>query len=196
MSLTDKLIKAIKPEGKAKKYFDGGGMYLEVTASGNKMWRLKYRVNGIEKRISLGVYPEVTLLEARNKAHEHRKVVREGQDPSVERRRAQIRASRSFKEVGLEWLEKEKPSWKPHHAVNTESRLNRHIFPRIGTTPIESLEPPDSLAVCRAVMKSASTYMGHVTLSLCSRIFRYGIICGYIKPDPCRDLVKALPAYM
>ena len=58
MSLTDKQIKAIKPEGKAKKYFDGGGMYLEVTASGNKMWRPKYRINGIEKRISLGPYSE------------------------------------------------------------------------------------------------------------------------------------------
>lgn len=61
--------------------------------------------------------------------------------------------------------------------------------------PIESLEPPDILAVCKAVMKSASTYMGHVTLSLCSRIFRHGIVCGYIKSDPCRDLVKALPAH-
>lgn len=195
MPLTDKQIRAIKPEGKAKKYFDGGGMYLEVTASGNKMWHLKYRVNGIEKRISLGSYPEVTLLEARNKAHEHRKVVREGQDPSVERRRAQIRASRTFKEVGLEWLEKEKPGWKPHHAVATESRLRRHIFSRIGTMPIEGLEPPDVLSVCRAVIKSSSTYMGHVVLSLCSRIFCYGIICGYIKSDPCRDLVKALPSH-
>ena len=170
-------------------------MYLEVTASGNKLWRLKYRVNGIEKRTSLGSYPEVTLLEARNKVHEYRKTVREGQDPSVERRRAQIRASRTFKEVGLEWLEKEKPSWKPHHAVATESRLRRHIFPRIGTMPIEGLEPPDVLSVRRAVIKSSSTYMGHVALSLCSRIFRYGLICGYSKSDPCRDLVKALPSH-
>lgn len=195
MSLTDKQIKALKPEEKTKRYFDGDGLYLEVAPSGGKWWRLKYRVNGVEKRISLGTYPEVSLLEARDKTHEHRKTLRAGQDPSVERRRSQALAQRLFIEMGKEWFEKEKASWKPHHAVATESRLKGHIYPRIGSTPIEALEPPDILALCRTVMKSSSTYMAHVVLSLCSRIFRYGIVCGYIKSDPCRDLSNALPSH-
>lgn len=183
MPLTDKQIKALKPESKAKKYFDGGGLYLEVAPSGGKWWRLKYRVNSVEKRISLGTYPETSLLEARDKAHEHRKVVREGLDPSVERRRSQARASRFFMDVGNEWLEKEKGSWKEHHRVATESRINRLIFPRIGKMPIDTIEPPDILALCNAVKDSVSVYMARMTRSLCGRIFRYAVGCGYIASE-------------
>lgn len=100
MPLTDKQIKALQPEIKAKKYFDGEGLYLEVAPIGGKWWRLKYRVNGVEKRISLGTYPEVSLLEARDSARAHKKTVRAGQDPSVERRRSKERA-RSFR---LWWM--------------------------------------------------------------------------------------------
>lgn len=85
MPLTDKQIKALKPEEKTKKYFDGAGLYLEVAPKGGKWWRLKYRFGGVEKRISLGTYPEVSLADARDKAHEHRKTIREGLDPSVEK---------------------------------------------------------------------------------------------------------------
>jgi hypothetical protein len=87
MPLTDKQISALKPEAKSRKFFDGGG----------KLWRLKYRVNGVEKRISLRAYPEVSLKDARAKAFELRKTVHEGLDPSVERRRAKARARRSLK---------------------------------------------------------------------------------------------------
>jgi integrase len=195
MPLTDKQISNLKPEAKSRKFFDGGGMYLEVAPGGGKLWRLKYRVNGVEKRISLGAYPEVSLLEARDKTHEHRKTIREGSDPSVERRRAQARARRLFADVGREWFAKEKDSWTEHHRIATESRLNRLVYPRIGTMPIDTLEPPDILALCNAVKTSISVYMARLTRSLCGRIFRYAVRCGYIPSDPSRDLSDALPPH-
>ena len=194
MPLTDKQIKALKPEEKPKRYFDGGGMYLEVAPNGSKKWRFKYRVGGVEKRISLGVYPEVSLLEAREKLHEHKKMLRDGQDPSVERRRSKARA-RSFEDVGREWLAKEQASWTLHHRVATLSRVERLIFPRIGKQPMDTLEPPDILTLCRTIQLSVSTYMAHLVLGLCGRIFRYGVACGYVPSDPCRDLKGALPSH-
>lgn len=139
MPLTDKQIKALKPEAKPKRYFDGGGMYLEVAPNGSKKWRLKYRINGVEKRISLGLYPEVSLLEAREAAHEHRKTIRKGDDPSVERRREQLKERLTFLQVATEWLARAEGAWTENHRVATKSRVNRLILPRIGSLPIDSI---------------------------------------------------------
>ncbi len=147
MPLTDKQIQALKPEAKPKRYFDGNGLYIEVAPipTGTKKWRLKYRVGGVEKRISLGIYPEVSLKEAREKTHEYRKTLRDGLDPSVERRRSQARA-RTFEDIGLEWLAKEQGAWSENHRIATVSRIERLIFPRIGKRTIDSLSPPDMMA--------------------------------------------------
>ena len=194
MPLNDKQIRALKPEEKAKKYFDGGGMYLEVAPNGSKKWRLKYRIGGVEKRISLGVYPQVSLSEAREKCFELRKVIQKGVDPSSEKRRMAL-ANRTFKEVGTDWYEKEKSSWTEKHAATVDYRLQRFVYPNLGSAQIASLEPPDVLAVCKSIVNKTSVYMGHVIMSLCSRIFRFAIMNGYIKSDPCRDLVGALPSH-
>lgn len=195
MPLTDKQIKALKPEAKPKRYFDGGGMYLEVAPNGSKKWRLKYRINGVEKRISLGLYPEVSLLEAREAAHEHRKTIRKGDDPSVERRREQLKERLTFLQVATEWLARAEGAWTENHRVATKSRVNRLILPRIGSLPIDSITPPEILALCNAVKTSVSVYMAHVILSLCGRICRHAVVCGYLPSDPCRDLVNALPSH-
>lgn len=128
MPLTDKQIKALKPEEKPKRYFDGGGMYLEIAPNGSKKWRLKYRIGGVEKCISLGVYPEVSLLEAREKLHEHKKMLRDGQDPSVERRRSKARA-RSFEDIGREWLAKEQVMDPPPSRSNAFPSGTSHFSP-------------------------------------------------------------------
>lgn len=195
MSLTDKQIKALKPEAKSRKYFDGKGLYLEVAPSGGKWWRLKYHVNSTEKRISLGVYPEVTLVEARDKASDYRKIIRSGLDPSIERRRSLSKAINTLENIGREWLKKEKVLWTPGYYSSTSSRLERLVFSRIGKRPLDSLEPPDMLAMFNSIKISVSIYTSRLMLSLCSRIFRYGIVCGYINSDPCRDLSGALPSH-
>ncbi len=194
MPLTDKQIKALRPESKAKKYFDGGGMYLEVAPNGSKKWRLKYRINGVEKRVSLGLYPEVSLAEAREKCFQLRKTVQNGLDPSAERKR-QASANRLFKDVAQDWFEKEKGAWTPKHASVVDARLRKYIYPHVGSVAISKLDPPTMLSVCTTAIKTTSVYTAHVILSLCSRVFRYGIVCGYIKSDPCRDLTGALPSH-
>lgn len=195
MPLTDKQIKSLKAEAKAKKYFDGHGLYLEVAPSGGKWWRLKYRVNGAEKRISLGTYPAVSLAEARDAAHEYRKLVREGHDPSLERKRSRLTIAKLFKEVATEWFEKENKAWTPHYAESTFSRLERFLFSEIGNLPLEKLEPLDILDVCKKTAIRSSPYLGHVVLRLCDRIFQYSVLCGYVKFNPCQSLSKALPSY-
>lgn len=195
MPLTDKQIQALKPEAKSKKYFDGNGLYLEVAPAGGKWWRLKYRINGVEKRISLGVYPDVSLKKAREKAFAHRKIVDEGFDPSVERRREHLKERLTFSQVTTEWLAKTESEWTESHKIATKSRIKRLILPRIGSLPIDAITPPEILALCNAVKTSVSVYMAHVILSLCGRICRHAVVCGYLPSDPCRDLVNALPSH-
>ncbi|HOO82608.1 MAG TPA: Arm DNA-binding domain-containing protein [Alphaproteobacteria bacterium] len=109
MKLTNTACKNAKPTNKAVKMFDGQGLYLEVTTAGNKLWRLKYRYNGKEKRIAFGAYPEVSLAEAREKRDKARKLLAEGHDPSLERkkRKAEIleNAENTFEKVAREWHE-------------------------------------------------------------------------------------------
>ncbi len=194
MSLTDTGIKALKPGPKPIRRFDGGGLYIEVAPNGTKKWRLKYRVDGVEKRISLGIYPEVTLEDARIETLKHRKTLREGRDPSVERRRTEARA-RTFEDIGREWLTKEQGAWSENHRIATISRIERLIFPRIGKRPIDSLAPPDMMAFANTIKDSITVYMAHLILGICGRIFQHAVICGYISVNPCTGLSKALPSH-
>ena len=192
MSLTDKLIKAIIPAEKNTRHHDSQGLYLEVSSRGGKWWRLKYFFNKREKRISLGVYPLVSLKEARERAFEARKLVEQGIDPSAQRKQEQREALQTFEIVALEWMEKQRGVLAPNSASDNESRIRRQVFPFIGAKSIREIAPPDVLDVCRRLEKSQSAYSAHVVLSLCSRVFRYAVACGYISSDPCRDLKGAL----
>lgn len=192
MPLTDKQIKSLQPGEKARKYFDGGGMYLEVAPSGGKWWRLKYRFQGKDKRISLGTYPAVSLKEARDAAQDVKRLLREGRDPSLCRRMEATVDGRTFDIVALEWLEKNRPQWSDGYAEKVRSRLEGPLFSALGKNAISSIIAPEILALCRSVEAGGSPYMAHSTLGLVSRIFRYGVACGYVQSDPCRDLRGAL----
>jgi hypothetical protein len=131
--LTDTAIKNAKPQEKAKRHFDGGGLYLEISPRGGKWWRLKYRYDGKEKRLSLGVYPEVSLKEARSRRDESRKLLTAGIDPGANRKamssaRAE-RAANSFEVVAREWFVKYSPGWAPNHASRLIRLFERDIFP-------------------------------------------------------------------
>jgi hypothetical protein len=143
MAVTDKLteiaIKNAKGRGKPYKLADGSGMYLEVLPNGSKYWRLKYRYAGKEKRLALGVYPEVTLKEARSKRLEARKRLAEGIDPGNQRRQEklarQVGAETSFRTVALEWYEKEKPHWSESHKTRAQWLLEKICFLGLVTAP-------------------------------------------------------------
>ena len=133
MPLTDTKIKAIKPAEKPRKYGDGRGMYLEVAPSGGRWWRLKYRIAGKEKRLSLGVYPDVSLAKARELREEARKLIALGTDPSEVRKEAKqakvAAVANRFEVVTQEWLASEAPHWAASHGVKVQQRLERDVLP-------------------------------------------------------------------
>lgn len=119
MPLTDTAIRAAKPAEKAQKLFDGKGLYLLITPSGTKSWRLKYHFLGKEKLIFLGSYPSTSLKEAREKAADTRKTLENGINPSAQRKQDKQLAQNTFELVAMEWIERQKTKWSPNYADTT-----------------------------------------------------------------------------
>ncbi|MBI1216810.1 MAG: DUF4102 domain-containing protein [Alphaproteobacteria bacterium] len=197
MKLSDKKCRNAKPESKPYKLVDGGGLYLLVKPEGGKYWRMKYYYLGKEKLLALGVYPLVSLAEAREARNQAKKMLAAGKDPSVvkkeNKRKALRTAKNTFQAVALEWHEKQKERWTPHHAVNVMRRLNIDIFPYIGKRPISEIDPPELLEeVLRRIEKRNSLYVAGRVKQICGQIFRYGVATGKCKRDPSADLRGAL----
>ncbi len=197
MPLTDTAIRNAKPAEKPYKLFDERGLYLEVTPTGGKWWRLKYRFSGKEKRLSLGVYPDVSLKDARARRDEARKLLANGIDPSenrkVQKAVKQDRASNSFEVVAREWFAKHTPNWADHHSDRIIRRLERDIFPWIGGKPIADVTAPELLAVVRRIENRGALETAHRALGNCGQVFRYAVATGRAERDPSGDLRGALP---
>ncbi|MBY0545025.1 MAG: integrase arm-type DNA-binding domain-containing protein [Gammaproteobacteria bacterium] len=197
MPLTNITIRNAKPAEKSTKLFDGGGLYLEISPAGGKWWRLKYRIEGKEKRLSLGVYPEVSLKDARDRRDEARKLLAVGVDPS-ENRKAKKAAkanhiANNFEAIAREWLAKYSATWTESHTTRTLRRLERDVFPWVGTMPIVDITAPLLLSIMHRVEKRGALETAHRTLSNCGQIFRYAIATGRAERDPSADLRGALP---
>ena len=197
MPLTDVAIRNAKPAARPLKLFDGGGLFLLVTPKGSKWWRFKYRVNGKEKLLSLGVYPEVSLKDAREARDAHRKLMKSGLDPGVHRKvqkaAAVARAANSFEAVAREWWTKHSPRWAKSHSDRTLRRLERDVFPWVGGRPIAEITPPELLTVLRRTEARGALETAHRVRRTCSDVFRYGIATGRTERDPAADLLGALP---
>ncbi|HYF60783.1 MAG TPA: integrase arm-type DNA-binding domain-containing protein [Burkholderiaceae bacterium] len=205
MALTDTAIRNAKPgltpkgarTAKPYKLGDAGGLYVEVRPDGGKYWRLKYRIGGKEKRLSLGVYPEVTLAMARSRRDEARRLLADGIDPSEHRKAKKAagneRAANSFEVVAREWFDKLKSTWNEAHADRILSRLQRDVFPWIGGRPIAEVTAPELLAVLRRIEARGALETAHRALGNCGQVFRYGVATGRCDRDPSGDLRGALP---
>ena len=197
MPLSDTAIRNAKPGDKAKKMFDGGGLYLEVSPKGGKWWRLKYRFDGKEKRLSLGVYPDVSLKDARERRDEARKLLANEIDPSENRKAKKAakaeRASNSFEVVAREWFAKHEPNWSPNHANRIIRRLERDIFPWIGSSPVADITAPQLLEAVRRIEQRGALETAHRALGNCGQVFRYAVATGRAERDPTGDLKGALP---
>jgi len=149
MRLSDTAIRKVKPREKPFKLFDERGLFLLVTPSGGKWWRLKYRFGGKEKGFSLGVYPDVSLKEARERRDEARRLLANGTDPNEHRKARKAakddQAANSFEVVAQEWFAKHSPNWAANHANRIIRRLERDIFPWIGGKPIADIMPPQGI---------------------------------------------------
>lgn len=196
MSLTDTTIRNAKPTDKPFKLYDGDGLYLQVTPSGGKWWRFKYRFADREKLLSVGTYPEIGLKEARSRREAGRKLVAEGVDPSENRKANKAarveRDANSFEVVAREWFAKFAAKWVSSHGDRIVARFERDIFPKMGGRPIAEITAPELLTVVRHIEKRGALETAHRALGDCGRVFRYAVATGRAERDPSGDLRGAL----
>ncbi|ABO91826.1 TPA: tyrosine-type recombinase/integrase [Aeromonas salmonicida] len=199
MPLTDITARQAKWSGKPNgdKLADEKGLFLLVNKSG-KYWKLKYRHGGKEKKLALGVYPEVSLREARAKRDEARRVIAEGIDPGLVRKQSKV-ASRLVSENSLEvlareWHQSQFALWSPGHATRVIESLEVDVFPDLGLVPITELTAPMILEALRKVEKRGATETAGRILQRVSAIMRYAIQTGRASYNPAQDLRGALKA--
>ena len=197
MPLTDVTVRTAKPREKPYKLSDSGGLYLEVTPAGGKRWRWKYRVGGREKLLSMGVYPDVPLAAARARRDDARKLLASGVDPSVQRqgeKAAQAEsAANSFEVIAREWFDKHQSGWAESHSSKVMTRLEKDVFPYIGSLPIVEIAPPELLKVLQRIEERGALETAHKARFSCGQVFRYAIATGRAERDISADLRGALP---
>ncbi|MGN6289178.1 MAG: tyrosine-type recombinase/integrase [Sphingopyxis terrae] len=201
MALTDVAIRNAKPGAKAIKLADGAGMFLLVTPAGGKLWRLKYRIDGREKLLAIGAYPDIGLSEARKRREEARAMIAQGKDPSREKQRDKVRsriqAADTFAAIASEYCAKRKrdgeKGWSPATATRSEYLLSI-LNPAIGKLAIAEIEPADILAAVRKIEAKGNLESARRTLQLASMVFRYAVSTARLRSDPTRDLRGALTA--
>lgn len=199
LPLTDVKVKNAKPREKAYKLADGGGMYLLVEPNGGKYWRMKYSVDGREKLLSLGVYPDVSLAEARKKRAVARNRFANGVDPGAVKkaeRAAKIAETvNGFEVVAREWYANQSSVWSASHSETVIGRLQLDVFPRIGARPIGEITAGEVLAILRAIEFRGALETAHRVRTICGQVFRYAVSTGRIERDPTADLRGALKPY-
>ncbi len=173
-------------------------MYLEISPAGGKYWRLKYRFANKEKRLALGVYPEVSAKQAREWRDNARRLLANGVDPSIDRKiqKAAVveRAANSFEVVAREWFARQSPGWAVSHSSKIMGRLEKDVFPWLGDRPIADIKAPEVLTVLRRVEERGALDTAHRVHQNCGQVFRYAVATGRADRDVSADLRGALPA--
>lgn len=199
MKLTNIACKNAQPKDKPYKLADGAGMYLYVMSNGSKYWRLKYHYAGKEKRLALGVYPEITLQMARDKRSEARRLIDQGGDPGLEKKKQKLQrhvdANNTFRVIAEEWVEHNKATWSENHMGTVRRRLETDLYPKIGSMPIKDINAPLLLPVLRNIEKRGAHEMARRALQYCGQIFRFSIVTGRSDRDVSADLKGALKPF-
>jgi len=200
MALTDIQVKTAKPKEKDYKLTDGGGLYLLVAKTGGKRWRLKYRFDGKEKLLALGIYPDISLAEARNRRHEARNLVANGIDPSaakkaVKEAKAELQAN-SFEVIAREWHKhmQGKKEWSVEHASTIMNRLGQDIFPWIGSKPITEVAAKEIKAILDRIKSRGVIETARRALTIMGQVYRYAIMTDKAEYDISAGFKGYLPA--
>lgn len=193
MALKDIAVRNAKPADRPYKMADGGGLYLLVNPNGSKWWRLKYRYAGKEKLLALGVYPEVSLSDARGERDKARHLLRvEHIDPGAVRktkkREAKSRTENSFAALAEAWFENKKPGWAEASATKARQYLDSDLIPALGTRPIAEIRRPELVDVLRKLEKRGAYDAARKCRGWLSNIFRYALVAGVIENNPATDL--------
>jgi integrase len=193
--LSDMKVQKAKSKDKPVTLFDGGGLFLMVTPTGGKLWRFKYRYDGKQKLLALGAYPEISLLDARQKREEARRQLAHDIDPGAVRKaqkQANIQETETFEVIAREWHNKFMHTWKESHSSRVLSRLERDVFPHLKLRPIAQIKAPELLGVLRRLESRGILHTAHIVRSICGQIFRYAVATGRAERDPSADLRGAL----
>jgi integrase len=197
MALTDTAIRNTKPADNPLKLTDERGLYLLLKPNGSRWWRFDYRYGGKRKTLSMGVYPDVSLKEARNRRDEARKLLASDVDPGENRKAVKAakieKAANSFEVVAREWYAKYSPIWNSSHGERILRRFERDIFPWMGSKPIAEIAAPELLATVRRIEGRGAVETAHRALGNCGQVFRYAIATGHATRDISADLRGALP---
>ena len=200
MPLNDRQIKAAKPSdtGKKAKLFDGGGLYLEVTPAGGKVFRLKYRFAGKEKTLTIGKYPAFSLVEARQAAENARRLLVSGQDPSEAKQQAkrerQTAALNTFESIARRWHSDNLIRWKENHAARVLRYFETDVFPVIGAMSIQEIRVSDIKAVLDGVMVRGVNNTAEKIREWTGAIFDYAVMLEIVETNPAYSLRKYIPA--
>lgn len=200
MALTDTAIRTAKPGEKPVKMFDDKGLFMLLTPSGGKLWRLKYRHGGKEKLLALGAYPAISLKQARERRDEARKTLADGVDPGAEKqqakRSAEVAASNAFEVVARSWWER----WRVQRTEGTANAairaLERDVFPHIGARPVTAIQPPEILALLRRIEARGATDMLKRIRARIGEIYIYAIANGIAMSNPTEGLHKAVQPHV
>ncbi|MEP7328157.1 MAG: integrase arm-type DNA-binding domain-containing protein [Betaproteobacteria bacterium] len=196
MPLSATAIRNAKSDGTVQRLWDAQGLYLEISPAGGRWWRLKYRFEGKEKRLSLGTFPDTSLADARANRDAARKLLAKGIDPSqhrkAEKRATVLRDANSFAAVALEWHGKQAGTWKAKHADDVLRRIESNLIPEIGSRPIAAITAPELLAGVRKVEARGAHDLAHRMIAVAGQVFRYGVATGRCERDPSGDLRGAL----
>ena len=198
MPLNDRQIRNAKPAAKPYKLADGGGLYLAVTPAGGKSWRLKYRIGGKEKLLTIGKYPAVSLLEARQAAEQARADLAKGADPAAAKQQAkaarQAAACNTFENIAREWHAYQLPGWTPAHAAKVWRSFEADILPAIGKEPIHTISVKQIQAVIENVAKRGALDTAATVLQRIKAVFNYAIRTERAENNPAVPLVGIIKA--
>lgn len=196
MPLTDIFLRNVKGREKPWKQADGGGLFILVKPDGKRYWRFSYRFAGKQKTLAIGVYPGVSLADARAERDRAKDHLRQGIDPGDARKREKMEILQaeelSFETVAREWHENKKHALTPRYAGQVMGRLEADVFPQIGKCRITEIEPPELLMMLRKIEARGALEMAKRVKEHCGQIFRYAIATGRATRDPSADLRGAL----
>ena len=189
--LTQAQIKALKPTERQYKVSDSGGLYLLVTPKGGLYWRYKYRYQGVEKLLALGVWPRISLKKARSARDDARKLLDQDFDPSAQRQAEKRSKSETFKAFAEEWLAKQKTRLASTTYTRNKQLLGL-LYSKLGKRPISTIQPPELLQALRVIESRGTHESAKRCCQIASRVFRYAITVGRATQNPAADLAGAL----
>jgi integrase len=199
MPLTDRQVKAAKPQDKKFKLADEKGLYLEVRPNGSKYWRMKYRFHGKEKLAAFGVYPDVSLADARKQRDTARQQLAQGIDPNAakraEKQAGREAAENSFELIAREWFDLKMKDRSKDHRARTLRAMERDLFPTLGSRPVNDITPAELLQVLRKIEARGTIETAHRVKQTASAVFRYGVATSRCERDPSADLKGALATH-